>query len=387
MYFEGDIVRIGKRENNKKRNYLVMNRLQGKHIPVSPGEALNMFDALADIVKENYRGEKLLLIGFAETATAIGAKIAVKLGGYYIQTTRENIKGVDYLFFSEVHSHATEQKLVREDIDKLVNEVDRIIFIEDEVTTGNTILNIVNILDELYGDCADKKYAVASILNGMSDRNLKIYEEHGIAIHYLVKIDNSKYGEIAEKFDIDGRYVKTDIAKKYEITQYEFDGWMDARRVVDANEYEKHCIKLWKDICRNIDFKSGSSVLVVGTEEFMYPALFVGACIEKLGCSVRSHSTTRSPIEVCSHKSLKMDKSVNISDGGLVCERYTYPVHERYELCSLYDDERRTFIYDIASYDKVLILTDSHYSGNAGINSLVNALKIKNNDICLIRWC
>lgn len=387
MYLEGDIVRIGKRENNKKRNYLVMNRLQGKHIPVSPSAALNMFDALADIVKENYRGEKLLLIGFAETATAIGAKIAVKLGVYYIQTTRENIKGVDYLFFSEVHSHATEQKLVREDIDKFVNEVDRIIFIEDEVTTGNTILNIVNILDELYGDCADKKYAVASILNGMSDRNLKIYEEHGIAIHYLVKIDNSKYGEIAEKFDIDGRYVKADIAKKYEITQYEFDGWMDARRVVDANEYEKHCIKLWKDICRNIDFKSGSSVLVVGTEEFMYPALFVGACIEKLGCSVRSHSTTRSPIEVCLHKSLKMDKSVNMPAGGLVCERYTYPVHERYELCSLYDDERRTFIYDIASYGKVLILTDSHYSGNAGINSLVNALKIKNNDICLIRWC
>ena len=50
MYLESDLVRIGKRENNKKRNYLVVNRLQGKHIPVLPSEALSMFDALAEII-------------------------------------------------------------------------------------------------------------------------------------------------------------------------------------------------------------------------------------------------------------------------------------------------------------------------------------------------
>lgn len=386
MYLESDLVRIGKRENNKKRNYLVVNRLQGKHIPVSPSEALRMFDALADIVKENYRGEKLLLIGFAETATAIGAEIAVKIGAYYIQTTRERVQDVNYLFFSETHSHATEQKLVREDIDKFVGEVDRIVFIEDEVTTGNTILNIVNILDERYGGTA-KKCVVASILNGMSKEHLKSYEKRGIPVHYLVKIDNSKFGEIAESYHTDGKYIVADTKKSFEIMQFEFHGWMDSRRVVDANDYKKHCIGLWKDICEKIDFKSGSSVLVVGTEEFMYPALFVGSCIEKLGCSVRSHSTTRSPIEVCYGSGLNLDSIDKMSDGMERVGKDTYPVHERYELRSLYDDERRTFIYDIASYDKVLILTDSHYGGDAGINSLVNALRIKNNDICLVRWC
>ena len=75
-------------------------------------------------------------MGFAETATAIGAQAAITVGADYIQTTREVIPGVNYLFFSEEHSHATEQKLVKDDIDRAAAETDRIIFIEDEVTTG-----------------------------------------------------------------------------------------------------------------------------------------------------------------------------------------------------------------------------------------------------------
>ena len=51
MYTENSIVRIAKRENNKKRNYLVVNRLQGKHIPISPNESLKMFQALAEQIK------------------------------------------------------------------------------------------------------------------------------------------------------------------------------------------------------------------------------------------------------------------------------------------------------------------------------------------------
>ncbi len=50
--------------------------------------------------------------------------------------------------FSESHSHATEQKLVKTDLDKIIGKTDRIIFIEDEVTTGNTILNIVRLIQK-----------------------------------------------------------------------------------------------------------------------------------------------------------------------------------------------------------------------------------------------
>ena len=51
VYTEQNLVRIAKRENNPKRNYLVVNRLQGKHIPVAPREAFDMFRALADRVR------------------------------------------------------------------------------------------------------------------------------------------------------------------------------------------------------------------------------------------------------------------------------------------------------------------------------------------------
>ena len=80
MYTEQGVVRIARRENNNKRKYLVVNRLQGKHVPVKPGEALSMFGALADTLKGKYEAEKLLVVGFAETATAIGAAVAAELG-------------------------------------------------------------------------------------------------------------------------------------------------------------------------------------------------------------------------------------------------------------------------------------------------------------------
>ena len=42
MYSESELVAIARRENNSKRNYLVINRFQGKHIPVAPSKALSL---------------------------------------------------------------------------------------------------------------------------------------------------------------------------------------------------------------------------------------------------------------------------------------------------------------------------------------------------------
>ncbi len=157
-----DLIRIAKREHNKKRNYLVVNRLQGKHIPVQPDQALGMFAQLAERLEKRFDGEKTLVIGFAETATAIGATVAIKLGAYYIQTTREEVEGAQYLYFSEEHSHATQQRLVRQDLDGIMPKIGDVVFVEDEVTTGNTIRNLVQTLEQVYPRHA--KYTVASIL-------------------------------------------------------------------------------------------------------------------------------------------------------------------------------------------------------------------------------
>ena len=143
MYYnKSDLVNIAKRENNNKRGYLVVNPLQGKHVPASPTDSFRLFHQLSNLIADKYDKESTLIIGFAETATAIGACVAADLDMHYVQTTRECIEYVDYIFFEESHSHATEQKLVRNGIERLImkGKIKRIVFVEDEVTTGNTIL-------------------------------------------------------------------------------------------------------------------------------------------------------------------------------------------------------------------------------------------------------
>lgn len=378
-YQQKDLVRIAKRENNTKRNYLVVDPLQGKHVPVTPSAALNLFKNLAAKLQGKYEGERLLLIGFAETATAIGAQAAITLGTKYIQTTREVIPDARYLFFSEAHSHATEQKLVKDDIDRVINDIDRIVFIEDEVTTGNTIMNIIKIITKEYQKKI--KFAVASLLNGMTEESLKIYQDEKIELHYLVKTDHSGYGAVAEQYRCDGLYIcaipenhtheSADIDVQSEKNMREhiisIPGWMNARRFVDAKQYETACRKLAETVIAETSVKQGERVLVIGTEEFMYPALLTGQEIEKMGCDVRSHSTTRSPIAVSTEEE--------------------YPLHCRYELRSLYDPDRKTFIYDLESYDRVIVMTDSALVSLKGLETLTYALRMKNENITVIRWC
>ena len=395
MYTEAELVRIAKRENNTRRKYLVVNRLQGKHIPVSPKEALQMFRSLAELIKEAYPSERLLMVGFAETATAIGAAVAIECQAAYMQTTREVIDGVDYLYFSESHSHATEQKLVKTDLDKIIGKTDRIVFIEDEVTTGNTILNIVRLIQKTYAQPVS--FAVASILNGMNEEALENYKNLKIPVHYLVKTAHDTYTEIAEQYQADGtchictKPQEKEVEQQKEVQQQiemqqtkeaqqpievqEISGWINARRLHTADTYKQACEQLWQEIQQKYGYtkytketETGRRILVLGTEEFMYPALYVGAKLEEAGYTVRMHATTRSPIAVS-----KEEK---------------YPLHTRYELASLYEKNRITFVYDLTEYEEVLVLTDAQNQETEGWESLQRALALnQNRQIRGIRWC
>ena len=70
MHSGHEFIQIAKRENNNKRNYLLVNSLQGKHIPVQPSKAFLMFNKLAGKLKTAYQDEKLLIIGFAKRNSA-----------------------------------------------------------------------------------------------------------------------------------------------------------------------------------------------------------------------------------------------------------------------------------------------------------------------------
>lgn len=363
MYSEQDLVRIARRENNKKRTYLVTNRFQGRYIPVEPHNAFAMFKALADILRDKYTDEKLLLIGFAEAATAVGAAVAVELGTDYIQTTREHIPGVEYLHFLEEHSHAREQKLVKNDIDRVIGNTDRIIFIEDEVTTGKTILNIVSLLEKQY--TGRIRFSVASILNGMDETALGIYRDKEIALFWLVKTDQTAYARTAESYRGDGRYLvcgggHMPAGVKYITT----DEMPDARRLVRPAEYSAFCETLYQDIAGRAEVSSAGRILVLGTEEFMYPALFVAGKLEAQGKNVRFHATARTPIAVSTEED--------------------YPLHTRYELKSLYDSARTTYIYDLDQYDTVVVITDAREETAEGVSTLLDALALCGNDTVIL---
>ena len=366
-YTEQELAAVAKRENNKKRTWLVVNRLQGKHVPVSPGKALRMFDSLAELLLEEYRGERLLLIGFAETATAVGAAVAEKLGALYIQTTREQIQDVEYFYFSEQHSHATEQKLVKDDLDRVMERVDRIIFIEDEITTGNTIRNIIELLKKAYPCCAG--FSAASLLNGMAKTYQEEYAKSGIRLHWLLRTCHDSYEERAADCRGDGICHGCDSSLPAVVPEeYRISGCRDARRLTDGTLYKTACRQMGREAVERLQPVRGERILVIGTEEFMYPALVLASMLEEKTGWVRCHSTTRSPI--------------------LVSSEAWYPLHERYELRSLYDRQRTTFLYDLSAYDRVCMVTVAGEEEQEGLYSLINALVSCGNErICVIRWC
>lgn len=136
---------------------------------------------------------------------------------------------------------------------------------------------------------------------------------------------------------------------------------------MDSIQYANACENFWLEIKNEIGEFVGKNVLVIGTEEFMFPALYVAEKIELQGNNVLCHSTTRSPIAVSLEKE--------------------YPLHNRYELKSMYDSDRKNFIYDIGEYDRVFVITDSPKTEYEGEKTLVNALKTRNENITVIRWC
>ncbi len=370
-YTSRQLVRVAKRENNKKRGYLVVNPLQGKHVPANPAQALEMMGELGQVVKQAYPGEKLLAVGFAETATAIGAEVAAKLSCSYIQTTREELDNVTFLHFSEEHSHATCQKLVGEDVETALHNIDRIVFVEDEVTTGNTILNIVDVLEKEFGESFS--FGVASLLNGMDEKAMEHYRRRNIPVHFLVKTNHEKFEELANEYGGDGVYKVNlgteDLTLSKNVSIHTVFGYENTRRLVSASHYQASCEALHKQVSALLT-PAVKNVLVLGTEEFMYPPLYVARELQRLGKNVKFHATTRSPI--------------------LVSSQQEYVLHARYQLSSLYEKGRVTFVYDLEAYDIVLVITDTAQELSAahqGVRDLVWALQDAGNEnIQFICW-
>ena len=366
-----DLLKIAKRENNNKRSYLYVNMIQGKHVPVSPTKSLELFSKMARKLEEDYPTEELMVVGFAETATAIGTAIAYEASNvkYYISTTREELSDAEYLFFTESHSHAMEQKLVVNGLDECLKNVDRIIFAEDEVTTGNTIEKLVNVFQKRFPEQA-KKFGIISIVNSMLENRIEQLKSRDISCHYLYKIPQEYQIEKIDSYKFEKLKRAKKIVENDSGIPITINDYWNSRIVSTTDCLRQRVEKFVDDVKKVVNIsKNKSKILILGTEEFMFPGMFLGKRLEEQypKLEMKFHATTRSPIEVSLHEG--------------------YPLHSRTILDSLYEKGRKTYLYNLDSYDAVYIITDAAPLNSEGVNTLVESLKdFGNTRIILIKW-
>ncbi|MDE5854582.1 MAG: TRSP domain-containing protein, partial [Ruminococcus sp.] len=150
----------------------------------------------------------------------------------------------------------------------------------------------------------------------------------------------------------------TDYSNPLKVYRFCFD---DTRYLVNIKEYLENCIKISQRVMKNINFFEYKKVLFLGTEECMFPSVFTAKFIEDyFNIQAFCHSTTRSPIAVCTADN--------------------YPIHNGYKIYSFYDSERINYIYNLDKYDAAIIISDSYkWSAKAlyGLDNILDKHDIK----------
>lgn len=200
---------------NKKRSFLFVSKVLGKHIPVHPYTSLLSGASLAlllyremveheeqerieellqqtiqglrnpDLAEEAYKQilnaqlslpYSLQFIGFAETATALGHSMYQLFAdkSSYIHTTREDIPDLQSLInFDEEHSHAVSHRCYASKPEVLTGS-ETVVLVDDEMTTGKTALNIIR---DMQAKFPRKLYVVASLLDWRTKQDEEAYAE------------------------------------------------------------------------------------------------------------------------------------------------------------------------------------------------------------------
>lgn len=320
------LISICKRYNNTKRSFLFVNHYQAKHIPTKFEDFEKLTDSLYEEINPTFlKDSNILVIGFAETATGLSAAIMDKLSAaynnvWYVQTTRRKLP-LESLNFQEEHSHATEQYLYW---DHSI-PIDHIIMIDDEITTGKTVMNMVSCLKKYYPDTS---YCCASILNWQTQENINKFDSYGIRAVSL--ISGTLKNDIPSMDDMthEGYLSRKTAAEKYPI-------FLTGCTKKDFLQYKLELVSTFMKFFFHNEELTKKKILILGTEECMMPAIWLSSLLEN---SV-SQSTTRSPITVSS------------TDG--------YLIQEGYSMISNYGDYD-VHLYNIPEdeYEAIILISD-----------------------------
>ncbi len=340
---------FAKRENNSKRDFIIINRFQSKHYPADPARTAAEFSALGRELRETVGGERAAVIGFAETAVAVGAFIARELDCYYVSTTREELPDCfESIVTEESHSHAALHRLrVNRDI---LSRSERIIIADDEFTTGSTAIKLAEKLREYFPDC---RFTAAAFI--ASEEAVENFRRNGIECVAAKRFSVSDT-VFPEKFLPD----RVIIPRKPDEEIY-LNAVYDLRLGVNIGEYFAEC----ESLCERLAERLGLSgnIAVIGTEELCVPPVVLGKILADRGCDVRVQGVTRSPM--------------------LPSDEGDYAVRSRAALKSLYDPQRRVFVYNVGNADVSVLITDAEAPDESAVDMLCGALGGR---VILVRW-
>jgi hypothetical protein len=332
---------------NKKRSFLFVSKVLGKHLPIDPQKGLltaallgvrysevvqgleyevknqlisSFFQKKASSPSTFFIPKKInpLIIGFAETATALGhAFFDCFQGAEYFHTTREELTDLKpSVTFEEEHSHATSHRCYIP-LEMIKNERE-IILVDDEMTTGKTALNIIQ---AIHSQFPRREYSVVSILDWRSEENRKQYkqleETLGITIHVVSlmagKVQVRQDRELPELLDKAEKKVKTNSNIELLSMSRFFDKTLFSSQMLSGKENPAPYIhetgrfgidsganmSLQEKISEGASFlrkkRTGKKTLCLGTGEFMYIPMKLAS---EMGSHVFYQSTTRSPIYI-----------------------------------------------------------------------------------------
>ncbi|WP_235947531.1 phosphoribosyltransferase family protein [Candidatus Frankia alpina] len=363
---------------NPRRAHLLVSRVLGKHLPVAPGAGLAAGADLAAQVRalpdfptadEAADGARTgpLVIGYCETATALGHVVADGLAGsHYLHTTRRDLPGVPpVLEFTESHSHASHHWLVPQDPAVLRGD-EPIVLVDDELSTGRTALGTIRIL---HAHVPRSRYVVATLVDARPAAARTAFAdlaaELGVRIDVvaLIAATVTVPPEIADRAaSIRARFsASVPSAEKLPSAEKSRPAaaghpvrWLTADWPADLPEGGRYG---WSPAHRRrLDdvlapvaaavraalTRPGGRTLVLGTEELMYTPMRIADTLAAGGSGeVRYQSTTRSPVH-----------PVDV-EGYAIRTALTFPAPD--------DPSRVSHVYNVrpGAYDDIVLIVDS----------------------------
>lgn len=296
--------------NNRKRGFLFVSKVLGKHVPVRPNLMRDVHRELAGRITDLECGKnsQAIVIGMAETATGLGMGVFGELQNLdsafhwkaYFQTTRypqstatgDNPKA---LHFEEAHSHATQLSLEMPDETsehyRALVTAESVVLVDDEISTGNTFANLLKALKGI--NRALKHVIVATITDLSSGRVEELLSDiDGIASVSVVSLLTGSYEFEPNEYEspnFESALSRIEQQAAQQTTWSRFSARKGVSKVQPIpEELVMQCMKhLTTAACR-----------VVGTNEFIDPAYRLALELEKRGWEATIQSTTRSPVLV-----------------------------------------------------------------------------------------